>query len=175
MLLGKKMLIGLGVAGALVLGQTHFSHAEFYRFINEDGVVCYTDDVSQVPAESWVETKAYESVASPESKPVTEVAGEGGPGEPESAGEEEGGQETAGVEPEKAPAKDPVRDKYLGRRQEIESRREQARLGYARAMKENDKVQAELYMQEYRDLNGEISALRKEVLDAYGGEMPGWW
>lgn len=45
------------VVSALVLLSTEFVFAEYYRYIDENGVVSFTDDFSQVPKNQWEDIK----------------------------------------------------------------------------------------------------------------------
>ncbi|WP_300672609.1 retropepsin-like aspartic protease [Desulfoluna sp.] len=52
----KNILIPLA-AGCLFFSQN--GYGEFYQYRNEDGVICFTDDLSKVPEEGVKKTKVY--------------------------------------------------------------------------------------------------------------------
>ena len=47
----KSLVIITLVLGILIFGFIGFSSAQLYKYYNEKGVICFTDDYSMVPAE----------------------------------------------------------------------------------------------------------------------------
>jgi hypothetical protein len=144
-----------GLTGAILIAVLVFAgpaFAQFYKYVNKQGEVRFTDDINQVPREQRAAAQSYPGSQTPDKAATQESA---------AVKEEKPADHEPAVASAAADGKD--EDPIAGKRARLDAQKKEVEAEYQALVKEKDRLSKEKGEKKTRD---EINAYNKEV-EAY--------
>lgn len=170
----KSTHIMVTVSYLILFGAAVFpASAEFYKYVDDNGVVRFTDDLSQVPADQRKEVPIYRSSQTPDVSPEA-PAGDSAAGTVETPTEPEIGQGVSAGDIEGMEELEAARKRLEATRKQLNAEREALMRAQDKLKAENhrftSKQKADAYQAKWDELKAQIGRY-EEKMAAYEAEV----